>query len=379
MNPISVMHTADLHLGATLSSLGDFAGSRRAEIVRTFYRMLDVCRDEHVSVLLIAGDFLEASTIRPAMLSDIIRHMAAVPDVQICIAPGNHDFLAPDSPYETATWPPNVHIFGPAFSRVAVGDALVVYGAAFTGTYQHTSLLRDVDWRRERQETEGRVRVLLIHGDWQIRDSAYHPLFPEDLPSDFFTYVALGHVHKRSPLQQLGRTTLAYPGSPDGAGFDETGERGVYLGTLLPFETHLTFRPFSSRLLWRLDADMTDVTGIDEAAKRILEPMRTPGYALSDMMARVTLVGDAAEDDPLDLPLLQKALEEELTAITLRDRRRVSVDWPTLAREESLRGYFAKALYERYVKADDDQKPIVERALRWGLDTFNGKEVDRAH
>lgn len=378
MLPISIMHTADLHLGAPLISLGEDSATRRVEIVRTFYRMLDVCQTEGVEVLLIAGDFLEFSTLKPAMLQDIIAHLQAASSVQIFISPGNHDFWAPDRPYVTATWPNNVHIFDGRLTRVDVGERMSVYGAAFTGTYQQSSLLSGMDWEAERETTADRVRLLLVHGDWGKKESPYHAILPSDVPADFFTYVALGHVHKRSPLETLGRTVVAYSGSPDGGGFDETGVHGVYQGTVTPFHVALDFVPFSSRLFWEGDVDLTGVGSIDDAVLRVLSALQEEQYPPSDLFSRVRLVGEAAEDDPIDLALLQQALSEHVHAITLRDARRAGVDWGVLAEEDSLRGYYARALLKRAEGADETTRALLERALRVGMDAFNGREIDLA-
>ena len=42
---------------------------------------------------------------------------------------------------------------------------------------------------------------------------------------------ALGHIHRRGSFR-VGKTTCAWPGCPMGRGFDEQGQKGVYLVTL---------------------------------------------------------------------------------------------------------------------------------------------------
>ena len=44
-------------------------------------------------------------------------------------------------------------------------------------------------------------------------------------------YLALGHIHKAG-MFHAGGTICAWPGCPMGRGFDETGERGVYVTRL---------------------------------------------------------------------------------------------------------------------------------------------------
>ena len=42
--------------------------------------------------------------------------------------------------------------------------------------------------------------------------------------------MALGHIHKRTEPLRFGNTVCAWPGCPEGRGFDELGEKGFYQG-----------------------------------------------------------------------------------------------------------------------------------------------------
>lgn len=380
MSTLRIMHAADLHLGAKITGLGSQSVARSAEILHTFSRLLALCAKEKTQLLLLAGDFLELSTITSQQVQAVKDGIAAMPDLQVVLAPGNHDYLSPDGPYAGA-WPSNMHIFTGEMKRLDFPRwNTVVYGAAFTGTYQPTSLLC-ADWEKERRETADRLRLLVIHGDWNVPKSSYHPLLAEDLPSDFFTYIALGHVHKRSPLMTLGKTTLAYSGCPDASGFDETGIKGVYGGEVSPFSCDLSFYPLSSRLFQHAKVDCSGIETTVEAEKHILEALTetTEGFALSDIALRLTLTGSLAERDAVDVALLEEALREKLYALSLRDARQAAVRWDVLRKEESLKGYFVEALYMRRQQATDEEKRRIDRALRLGLDAFDGKELRVAH
>lgn len=380
MSTLRIMHAADLHLGAKITGLGSQSAARSAEILHTFSRLLALCAKEKTQLLLLAGDFLELSTITSQQVQAVKDGIAAMPDLQVVLAPGNHDYLSPDGPYAGA-WPSNMHIFTGEMKRLDFPRwNTVVYGAAFTGTYQPTSLLC-ADWEKERRETEDCLRLLVIHGDWNVPKSMYHPLLAEDLPADFFTYIAMGHVHKRSPLMTLGKTTLAYSGCPDASGFDETGIKGVYGGEVSPFSCVLSFYPLSSRLFQHAQVDCTGIETTAEAEKHILEALTetTEGFALSDIALRLTLTGSLAERDAVDVALLEEALREKLYALSLRDARQAAVRWDVLRKEESLKGYFVEALYMRRQQATDEEKRRIDRALRLGLDAFDGKELRVAH
>lgn len=380
MSTLRIMHAADLHLGAKITGLGAQSAARSAEIMHTFFRMLALCQQEKTQLLLLAGDFLELSAITSEQVRAVMDGIASMSDLQVVLAPGNHDYLSPDSPY-ALTWPSNMHIFTGEMTRLDFPQwNTAVYGAAFTGTYQPTSLVR-ADWEKERLETADRLRLLVIHGDWNAPKSLYHPLLAEDFPPEFFTYIAMGHVHKRSPLMTLGKTTLAYSGCPDASGFDETGLKGVYLGEVSPFSCDLSFYPLSSRLFRHAEVDCTGIVTTSEAEKHILETLTktAQGFAPSDTALRLTLTGALADRDAVDVGLLEEMLREQLYVLSLRDERQVAVNWDVLRKEESLKGYYVEALYARRKEASEEEKRIIDRALRLGLDAFDGKELRIAH
>lgn len=381
MNPISILHLADAHLGIRPVLLGAGARARAHALFRTFSRTLARAKEDKRDVLLIAGDFLEAAQITPQELSEVQEMLGACP-FPVFISPGNHDYHAPDGPYASKDWPENVHIFSGAVKRVDVESVpLSVYGTGFTGTLQRTSLLTGMDWEKEKKETEGRVRVLLTHGTWGV-ESVYHGIRPEHLPPDFFTYIALGHIHQRSELLSVGRSKVAYPGCPDGTGFDETGIKGVYVGTLLPMIADLSFAPTSSAIFQRVSVDISKATQTDEALDliwaQVLREVSQDQFAPNDRFLRLLLEGDVASEDAIDLDLLQSKLDDRVQHAEIRDLRLPAVDWEKLAEEESLRGYFAEELRMRWQKADADGKKKIERAFRIGLDAFEGKAVPLA-
>lgn len=380
MSTIRIMHAADLHLGAKITGLGAQSNARSAEIMHTFFRLLELCAKEKTQLLLLAGDFLELSSITPQQVQAVMDGIASMPEVEVVLAPGNHDYFSPDSPY-ALSWPSNMHIFSGEMQRLHFPQwNTVVYGAAFTGTYQPASLLC-ADWEKERRETENALRLLVIHGDWNAPKSPYHPLLAADIPSDFFTYVAMGHVHKRTPLYTAGKTTLAYSGCPDASGFDETGLKGVYAGEVSPFSCSVSFHPLSSRLFQHIEVDCTGVMTNAEAEKRILERIeeKAEGFSLTDIALRVTLTGSLTERDAIDLALLEESLREKLYFLSLRDARSPEVNLDILKNQESLKGYFVQELYAQRRNASEEEKCVIDRAMRLGLDAFDGKELQLAH
>ncbi len=55
----------------------------------------------------------------------------------------------------------------------------------------------------------------------------YAPISKASIAGSGLDYLALGHIHQYSGLQREGDTYWAYPGCPEGRGFDEPGDKGV--------------------------------------------------------------------------------------------------------------------------------------------------------
>jgi len=60
---VKILHCADVHLGAELTTLGRSAVSRRAEIKKTFMNIFKLCKTEEIQLLLIAGYLKEFQLI----------------------------------------------------------------------------------------------------------------------------------------------------------------------------------------------------------------------------------------------------------------------------------------------------------------------------
>ena len=74
-------------------------------------------------------------------------------------------------------------------------------------------------------------------------------------------------------MLHAGRTTFAYPGCPEGRGFDELGEKGFLFGEVGPDGADMAFVPFARRHYQILRADVTDAAPLDA-----VERLQREGY-----------------------------------------------------------------------------------------------------
>ena len=218
---VRLIHAADFHLDSPFSGLDpEQAIRRRAEQRELLGRLAELARDRNADLVLLAGDLFDAERVFQETAKALAQHLESIP-CPVLIAPGNHDFYSGRSPYATLRWPENVHIFT---SGQLEGVSLpqlncTVYGAAFTAPRQDSTPLHGF------QAQGDGMHLMVLHGQTGALNE-YGPIAPQDIQNSGLTYLALGHVHQYSGLNREGGTFWAYPGCPEGRGFDVLEDKG---------------------------------------------------------------------------------------------------------------------------------------------------------
>ena len=363
---IRFLHGADFHLDSAFGALpAQRAAERRRESRELLFRLADYVNGHDIDLVLLAGDLFDsASPFRETgeQLAAALGQMRA----RVFVAPGNHDWHGPGSPWETETWPENVTVFREgALTAAEVPELdLVVHGAAFTGPEQPESLLAGFT-----APADGKVHIGLLHGELDGAEDRYDPIRREEVSASGLAYLALGHVHKRMEPLTLGRTVCAWPGCLEGRGFDELGEKGFYKGTISDSgEVSLTFVPFARH---RYEILEVDVTGKDpRTAVEAALPPDTAGD-----LYRILLTGETAEGGA-GAAAIQEALADRFDTLEVRDRTRMAEDLWQRAGEDSLRGLFLRELLARQEAAEDEAaRAEIDLAARFGLAALDHRDL----
>nr|WP_319488805.1 DNA repair exonuclease [uncultured Caproiciproducens sp.] len=374
MNKIKILHCADLHLGAELASVGNKARQRREEMLMTFDRIVSMCKTESVELLLIAGDLFESSNTDSAAVHSVKKALSEIPDAVVAIAPGNHDYVSLDSPYADGDWPANVHIFQSGIDFFELPDKGVrVWGAGFTGTYVTESLLKEVN-----VPEDDMVNICVMHGDLvaENQTSNYNPVTPSQIRFSGMDYIAFGHIHMRTELLHSGRTAYAYCGCPEGRGFDELNEKGVYIGTVLKDKSDLVFRPVCRRMNLEVRVDVSGASANNEVAAIILHTLKQKfGETYSENLYKVILEGALGATFSPDCAAIAVRLEDELYFVKIKDETHIQVDVNALSKETSLKGIFVRKMLEKINAGlkDEAQAAQYRRALYIGLKAFDSE------
>lgn len=362
---LKILHAADLHLDSPFEGLSaGKAALRRGEQRRLLSAMAELVRERDIDLVLLSGDLLDSDCCYQETGFELLESLRAMA-VPVFIAPGNHDFYSPHSPYARLKLPENVYIFRE--NRLQYVDlpelSARIWGAAYTDRYC-APLLRGFQARKE----AGRLEILCLHGEVCTGEGNYCPISPDDLAASGLDYAALGHVHLTGGLRKAGDSYYSWPGCPEGRGFDECGEKYVNIIELEEKDCALSQVSLAFR---RYEQLKVDVTGSEPllAVHTLL-----PDDTVRDIY-RIELTGEC-EKAP-DLAALQAELGELFFHLQLRDRTRPRTGLWDKASEDSLRGLFLSRLRERYDACEtQEEKALIEQTVRWGLAALdNGEEV----
>lgn len=353
---IKILHAADLHLDSAFAALtGAQAAQRRREQRAALDRLAQLAAD--CDLVLLAGDLFDGARVYRDTL-DALRRFCASTDAEIFIAPGNHDYFAPGSPYDTEGWGENVHIFTtPELRRVRLPRLNCdVYGAGFTAA-DMPPLLTDFHVADETV-----TNVMVLHGDLQP-NSPYNALTTDEIAAGGLDYLALGHVHAMQ-VGHAGATTYAYPGCLMGRGFDECGAKGALRVTIEEKQVRTEFVPVAGRTY-----EILSVAAGDDPLTAIRAAL--PPEHAGDCY-RIELTGEA---DRVDVAALEDALGGEFFSLSVRDRTVPRKALWAEAGEDTLRGRCLRELKARCDTAEGGDRETAVQAARLLTALMDGREV----
>lgn len=355
---LRIIHAADFHLDSPFASLGEEkALLRRREQRALLDKLAEAAGD--ADLVLLAGDLLDSGVCHAETMEAMEDFLGALP-CPVFIAPGNHDFYAPESPWRRMALGEHVHVFSAVRPEaVSLPDlGCTVYGSAFTGPRSGAML------RGFRAEDEG-LRLMVLHGDVG-GIGGYDSITEAEIAGSGLHYLALGHVHGCSGLRRSGDTHWAYPGCLMGRGFDETGEKGFLRVELSEKDCRAEFVPLPGRRYEILNVDVTGAEDPEAAVAAALPP------DAAEHVYRVVLRGEWPEK--LRLEALQAALEGRCFRLELRDETRLLKDIWEDAGEDTLRGAFLRVLKKKYDDAPEEERAGITLAARYGLAALDYRE-----
>lgn len=260
-----------------------------------FSSIIDLCLDEGVDALIIAGDLYDGSQTSMKTARFLVQQFMRLQDAGIAVylIRGNHD--AESRITRELVFPDGVKVFG-SKAEVQVVDKgalrVALHGISFGKPHAPDSLLD-----KFRPAMAGAVNIGILHTSLAGTSGhdLYAPCSVADLQALGFDYWALGHIHLRAAY--AGRAHVVMPGNPQGRDIGEAGAKSVTLVTVADDGT-LTVeeRPTAIARFERLPVDLTGTVEWREVAVRLEAALRQARAQLPEdhLVLRPVLHGDTA-------------------------------------------------------------------------------------
>ena len=372
MKKIKILHCADIHFDTPFKEFKNNLSTRsKEELKDVFSKIIDLCNKEEVEIMLLAGDIFDNYTLSRNTLVFIKESLERLIDTKVFISPGNHDPYNFKSFYNLVEWPDNVHVFKGEMENVILEDkGVCVYGAAFNENYVNSTIFKNINVDNDL------INLLVIHGEIANEGSTneYNPIYVSDIEKSDLDYVALGHRHKFSGICRVGKTSYAYSGCPQGRGFDELGEKGVLVGEIGKDYVNLRFEKTCIRKYMEEEVNINGLFGYREIKRKILSDLKN--LNLKKDIFKLNLIGELDASFKIDEDILQEKLSNDFYFVKVKDKTNIKIDIDSLENENSIKGLFVKNLKKKLIDANDEEKEIVELALKIGLQSLKEEEVN---
>ncbi len=314
-------------------------------------RILQKATDTDCRAILIGGDLLDSPFIDAETEGAVLALLGAA-DCPVFLVAGNHDPLTVTGLYHKL--PDGVYCFSEQLTGVTLEEGIRLFG--YSAPREENS---DFSLAGFAAPGDG-FNILLGHSQPEGDRSAFQPVSNEVLAAGNLQLAILGHVHK-TEQRQVGGCRLLVPGIPQGRGWDETGERFVYLIDADP-KGGLSMEPCSvaEKLYLEIPVELTGCTDSAEILAR-MEGMEIPAEA----EVRLILTGS-----PEESPAAAAKLYTERTGREIKDRTDTFGSIALLREQNTLQGAFVRRAMAEIERADPADRPRLEQALRLGLNAL---------
>lgn len=372
MTTIKLLHTADLHLGASYGQVGGAAERLQEEQLETFDRIVELAIREGVKALLVAGDLFDSYQPEEQLLAKVKAGFSRLVEAGILVlgVPGTHDsFDHPSSVYRKRLDDLGfTQVFcSPQFDepyRIQVeGKKLLIFGRAHIIGQSPKKTLEGLARTDENAYHVGLLHCTLVESpEWEVRPSDM-PVTPQELEAAGFDYWALGHHHNFSEVRgkQTGLTG-AYPGTPLARKFGENGDRFVLLVSFSGDGISLDRVKINRVHFEEQDFDLSGLA----ASEELVDMLRQAGRP--EMVLRATLTGIV--NFPIDPESLrQRAADAFYWLDEIDDQSQL---WQSeyvdrLKVEPTVKGIFVRHMLARLESARPQERQILQQALKLGI------------
>lgn len=386
---LRLLHTADVHLGARHKDLGEAAAAQRERQFAAFQAIVNLALDEHVDVVLIAGDLFDSNTQPRRSVERVAAELKrlALASIRTVILPGTHDVYDRASIYRAydlaalagvTAESELIVVLTPERPTVDIPvlDA-TVYGRLFPTKRAPQSPLAGF---RPADGDKRTWRIGMVHGALLIPDKTDHDevVFTNDeVAHSGLDYLALGHWHS-SQQGRAGRVIYAYSGAPEPIALDQDRAGKVLLVTLDKAANGARTVKVDDRQVGRTRFEKVDVDAASIGSQPgFIEKLR--GRADPDVVLDVRITGVRPDELDLDVDEMETALAPQFLKIRIRDASTPALSEGILPPSDTILGAFIRDVEGRIAELEAGQKAAeaaeLRDALRLGRLLLTGHEV----
>ena len=376
---VRILHTSDVHLGATFRVLGTRGREHRKQLQHTFVNICSLAIHERVDVVLIAGDLFDsvAAARAEAEFVDAQFGRLGAADIPICAIAGNHDPLDDGSAglwRDLEAHHPHLRVFGSDLDLLTLGERdVTIVGRSAANRVSSQSPLAGLSGSPGAAPATRRTKYLVgvFHGSVQRPDFGckFGLITPEEIARSGFDYLALGDWHSALEVSS-GGVSAWYSGAPEMIDLDETASGHVLLATVTaPGRALVERRRVGVRRAGRLDLDLVTVGG-EAGAERVIRER-----ADADLALQVTLSGLVPLADRVDVARLREALAPEFFRLEISDESQLRTEHADLDAlpESTMLGLFVRRMREEIASREGEDRAIAEDALAYGVALLQGR------
>ena len=354
---MKIIHTSDIHIDSPLTSRlsADKVRERRAELRTGFGRLVNDAVAIGAEAIIIAGDLFDSEKVSRKALSSVLDTIERARGITFYYLEGNHEKSAIRN--SGIALPENISFFDEDWTYFEAEDVCIV-GRRTIASDMFDSL----------ELSEKKVNIVVLHGELRDHTDDADAIGIIDANEKHISYMALGHYHSYSQKELPDGGVAVYSGTPEGRGFDETGEKGyVIIDTDGVRATH-RFIPFAKR---RLHTVPIDISG----AIRTAELCDIAHSALTDIssndLVRLELVGTYSPELIKDIDGLTRSLAERFYYFEVKDSSRPYINPDDYKYDKSLKGEFIRTVLADGALDDETKSKIIS----CGINALMGEEL----
>jgi DNA repair exonuclease SbcCD nuclease subunit len=369
---LKILHTADIHLGANFSGLGNKGVTQREQLRITFRNVIAIAINERVNIVLIAGDLFDANQQPQKNIDLVIEqfNLLGSNNIPVCLIPGTHDSFDSLSIYRKVDFEgkcSNLSIFTDeniSYKEYPNLD-LTVYGKPNLSNRSYTSPLKGL-----KPSTSSKFHIAMAHGSFYIPEKVAeddHVFRLEEVKTSGMDYLALGHWHRVYSCSE--KPPAWYSGPPEW--IPDQRERGAVLlvSILDSSEVNVDPKMLGLRDYDEVEIDMGEMQNLARLKARISEGGN------QNLIRKATLKGLRDAELIANPEELETELGEKFFHLDVMDKSHPQSGEITEDEEKLIRNRFIKLMKGQIGSLEGEEKDIAENALQYGIALLDGKEV----